>query len=116
MDKMRTGLKGYFAGDNLSDMAKNMGMSGVEGTSAAMRRRRMLTRRGVAAGVGAYVAGKTLFGSDNAVTTTAGTGLALGGHGAVMGLIGSAYPVAGAAYGAWSGLNMLRPGNNLGPF
>lgn len=115
-DKIRAGVKGYFAGDNLSDMARNMGMQGLNATPAAVRRRNALVRRAVAGAVGVYTAGNVLFGSGNPVSGAAGAGLSVGAHGTVMGMIGSRSPVAGAAYGAWTGLNMMRPGNNLGPF
>jgi hypothetical protein len=115
MDKLRQGVRGYFAGDNLNDMARNMGME-IGATPAEMRRRNKLVRRTVAGVAGAYVAGNTLFGQNNGLSSAAGAGMQVGAHGAIMGLIGSRNPAAGVAYGTWAGLNAMRPGNNLGPF
>jgi len=109
-------VRGYFAGDNLSDMASNMGMSGLGRTSAAARRKNMLTRRTVAGVAGGGLAAGLLFGEGNGISNAATAGGQVAGHGAMMGLIGRANPMAGAAYGAWAGLNMVRPGNNMGPF
>lgn len=115
-DRFKTAVKGYFAGDNLSDMARNMGMQGLNQTPAAVRRRNALIRRSVAGGIGVFGASSLLMGSDSLPAVASGAGLKIGAHGTAAGLIGSRHPVAGAAYAAWTGLNMLRPGNNLGPF
>jgi len=115
-DKIRGGVRGYFAGDNLSDMARNMGMDGLGATPAEARRRNKMVRRTVAGAAGAYAASNILFGQNNGISSAVGAGAQVGAHGSIMGLIGSRNPAAGAAYGAWAGLNALRPGNNMGPF
>jgi hypothetical protein len=115
-DKLMQAAKGYWAGDNLSDMARNMGMGGLHATPAAARRQNMLARRAVLGAMGAYAGGNLLLGRDNSISNTAGAGLSVGLHGTIMGALGTRNPAAGMAYGAWAGLNALRPGNNFGPF
>jgi len=114
--KIRQGVRGYFGGDNLNDMARNMGMEGIGATPAEARRRNKLIRRSVAGAVGVYGASSMLFGQNSGLSNASGAGLQLGTHGAFTGLIGSRNPLAGAAYAGWVGLNMARPGNNVGPF
>jgi hypothetical protein len=114
--RAKTFAKGYFSGDNLSDIAHNLGMPGMTATPLAEKRKNMVMRTAVGATLGAYLGSTALFGNDNPVSTMSRTGLAVGTHTALTAAIGRKNPIAGTVYGTWAGLNAFRSGNNLGPF
>lgn len=105
--------KDYFRGHNISDMLANQGVPGLRRTTAYEIRKNMLTRRTVGAALAGTAAGALY---ENPLSDISGAGLRLGTHGTIMGALGSRNRTAGAVYGVWSGLNMLRSGDNFGPF
>lgn len=98
----------WFTGRNIGEAA--------DGISSSIRNARIGMRVGVPAAIGlAGVSG--LLAPDNPLDRLSRTGLQLGGHTAVAGLLGRHVGWgAGAAYAGAAGLNILRPGDNLGPF
>jgi hypothetical protein len=52
----------------------------------------------------------------NPLDTIARTGIQAGAHAIVASTLGVVYPWAAAGYVGFAGLNMLRPGDNWGPF
>lgn len=72
-------------------------------------------RIGLGAGIAGYALSQTLF-EDTFVERAADFAAGVGIHtGIGAGLYGYK-PALGIGYGAWAGLNLLRRGNNFGPF
>ncbi len=72
-------------------------------------------RIGTALGIGGYALSQTLFENtaiDSVADFVAGAGL----HSGITAALFSKNKKYGLGYGAWAGLNMLRKGDNFGPF
>jgi hypothetical protein len=121
---------GYFKGQRAEDIAMKFGDStalqaaGITGTvgvgnmsAAQVMARRAWQRTGVVAGAG-VVGLNQMFGSDDSlIGRTTGFATKVGAHtGIGMGMRGLGHPMLGTGYMAWAGINMLRGGDNLGPF
>lgn len=73
-------------------------------------------QRKMALGIGAGLAAGNMLFPDSFITNTGN--LAAGGamHGAISSALYARHKGIGIGYGAWAGLNMLKSGNQLGPF
>lgn len=98
----------WFAGRNIGETAGAI--------TGSIRNARIATRVGIPAAMG--VAGLSgLVAPDNPLDRLSRTGLQIGAHATMAGALGNRVGWgAGAAYAGWTGLNMLRPGDNFGPF
>lgn len=98
----------WFAGRNIGETAGAI--------TGSIRNARIAARVGVPAAMG--LAGFSgLVSPDNPLDRLSRTGLGLGTNAAVAGIMGNRVGwAAGAAYAGWTGLNVLRPGDNFGPF
>jgi hypothetical protein len=98
----------WFAGRNIGE-AEGAITDSIRHARVAMRVA-PLAAMGVAAASGVLA-------PDNPLDRMARAGLALGTHATIAGALGRGVGWgASAAYSAAAGLNMLRPGDNLGPF
>lgn len=86
-----------------------------EGLAQAVRQKRIAMRVGVPAMMG--VSGVSgMVAPGNPLDTMSRTTLQMGALATTAGALGRAHWGLGAAYAAWGGLNMMRPGDNVGPF
>jgi len=108
--------KHYWKGHNLSDVAADLGVEGMRRTPKGDIRRNMFVRRTVLGAMGASTAASYMMGSDNAVSNTVGFAQQGLVHAGVSAGLGAYKPGLGAAYAGWAGLNMMRRGDNFGPF
>jgi len=115
MRRIRRGLgnaEGYsfgdwFSGHNVGDTADTL--------SKSLRQTRAAWRIGTGATFG-VAALSSVVAPGNPLDVTSRSAIQLGGHTMAAAALGSVNPYAGAAYAGWAGLNMIRPGNNMGPF
>ncbi len=109
-------IKGYFGGYTRNNMM-NMGMGiGMTKEEEATRRIRMMVRGAAPLAIGATSLSSMMFGSDSMPAAMGRTAIAGAGHLGIGTALGARYPMAGAAYLGVSGINMMRRGNNFGPF
>lgn len=116
----RTKLMQYFKSKGAAGFASDyfggktmFGMGGlVGGTAESVARTRKLAAGGML-GLGAA----NMIAPDSFVTSAGNFGLGLSLHGTIANaLFQSGRKGLGVGYGAWAGLNMLRSGDNFGPF
>lgn len=100
-------FKGYFAG------AENQFNTGLGGGRAADI---LASRRRAVAGVGGGLLLSNLIAPDSFISGTANLAAAGVMHSAIGGALYGMKPGLGIGYGAWAGLNLLKTGNNIGPF
>lgn len=120
----------YFKGQRLEDVAMGAGDQavlqaagitptvGVGGrTAAQIMGRRAWQRTATAAGFGMVGLNQMFGDSDSLIGRTTSFASKTALHGGIgMGARYMGHPVAGTAYMAWAGINMMRGGDNLGPF
>jgi len=87
-----------------------------EGLASSVRQKRLAMRVGIPALAG--VAGVSgLVAPGNPLDSIASGALQVGAFATTTAVLGSGvHHGLGAAYAAWGGLNMMRSGNNMGPF
>lgn len=99
-------FNGYFSGSQLS-FGPSMSKTSQEYTRKA--------RVGASLGLAAYGLSQTVF-ADSAIENVADFAVGVGMHGAITSALYKKKPGYGIGYGAWAGLNIMRRGNQLGPF
>ena len=120
----------YFKGERAEDIAMQVGdqailqAAGVTPTVGAGGRtaaqvmgRRAWQRTATVAGFGLIGMNQMFGDSDSLIGRTTGFATKVGIHGGIgMGARYMGHPMAGTAYMAWAGINMMRGGDNFGPF
>ena len=97
----------WFTGLNIGEDAQTL--------SNSLRNSRMAMRIGLPALAGVSAA-SSIIAPGNPLDTVARTGLQVGAHTIAAATLGQVHPWAGAAYAGYAGFNLLRRGNNIGPF
>jgi hypothetical protein len=118
-------VRGYLKGWNMEDMLYQSGdfaddqlvKAGFLKSSEVERKRRQFTRFATL-GASGVVGLNAMFGSEeNMVGRATGFAARVGMHGGIgWGMQHLGHPLLGKGYWAWAGINMLRGGDNFGPF
>lgn len=98
----------YLTGFNADDI----GRGAASALSDNTRMIRAAMRIGIPTGIGFAAA----FGTDNPLGRAVGGIGQLGLHTVGTAAMGAMNPYAGMGYAGWAGLNLLRSGDNMGPF
>lgn len=106
------GISSWFRGATYNDQ---IGMAGGAAASSSMMKA-MQNRAIVRGGVTAAIAGPMLFGEDSFPGRITRTARSVGIHAAAAVALTPISPLAGAMYAGFAGMNMLRRGDNVGPF
>jgi hypothetical protein len=102
------GFADYFSGYSLGDEMSKIAPGDLKFRSIA--------RKTTGAALLGYMGSNMLFGRENPISNTIGFGANVGMHAGIGSLLGMVHPFVGVGYMGLSGINMLRSGNNLGPF
>lgn len=100
------GMRDWFGGFNLGESRA--------GLADSLRRSRQIARWGTVGAIGGVLTGSIAPG--NPLDVVGRSALTAGAHVGITAAIGRSYPGLAGAYAAWGGFNMLRRGNQIGPY
>lgn len=101
-------FRDYLAGDKLGTKRGSIGIGRMKFNS--------LARKTAIGAVGAYAGSNLLLGTNNPISNTIGNAANFGMHAVLAAGIGKVSPLAGSLYAGLGLVNIMRGGDNMGPF